>query len=205
MEEEEDNNHRKIILASSSPRRKKILEKLRVDYESVKPEGVEEKVFKNPYKTVLYNSSLKAKIIYNHDIISNPDYGRVLIAGFDTIVFINKRILTKPSGYQEAFNFLRTLSGRKHKVITGVTVIDGASGSVVQGTETTDVFFRDLEELEINEYLKNTDVLDKAGAYDISGDGAIFIKRVNGCFYNVAGLPVYRFLDLIKRFDYKIF
>lgn len=205
MEEEEDNRHRKIILASSSPRRKKILEKFRVDYESVDPDGVEEKVFKNPYKTVLYNSSLKAKIIYNHDIISNPDYGKALIAGFDTIVFINNRILTKPSGYQEAFNFLKSLSGRKHRVITGITVIDTASGSVVQGTETTDVFFRCLEELEINEYLKNTDILDKAGAYDISGYGAIFIKRINGCFYNVAGLPVYRFINLLKKFDYKIF
>ena len=109
LEEEEDN--KRIILASSSPRRKKILEQLHLDFEIIEPKESEERLFKNPYKTVLYNSLAKAKNIYNHAIINDLNYSNALIAGFDTIVyldgrffgFFNESFREKSSCYKQCF------------------------------------------------------------------------------------------------------
>ena len=78
------------------------------------------------------------------------------------------------------------------------------TGSIVSGSETTIVKFRSLSSGQIADYLSVEDVFDKAGAYDISGYGAMLVEKINGCFYNVAGLPVYRFFELLERFDNKI-
>jgi septum formation protein len=195
----EDNISRKIILASVSPRRKKILENLRIDFDVIKPSGAVEKLFKNPQKTVLYNSGIKAQFVYNHAIISSLNYRNCIIAGFDTIVYFNGRSLGKPRGSDQAYDFLQTLSGKTHRVITGVSIIDFKTGSIVSGSETTIVKFRNLSLRQIDDYLSSEDVFDKAGAYDISGYGAMLVEKINGCFYNVAGLPVYRFFELLKE------
>ncbi len=205
MEEEEGNSpERLIILASSSPRRKRILKQLRIDFEVMVPEGAVEKSFTNPYKTVKYNSNAKAKFIYNHAIINNLDYRISIIAGFDTVVFFRDRYLGKPSSYIEAFDYIRMLSGKVHRVITGLTIIDVLSDRTFTDSETTEVKFRKLKNSEIDSYLKAEDVYDKAGAYDISGLGSILVEKIEGCFFNVAGLPVYRFIKLLEKVDYKI-
>jgi septum formation protein len=195
----EDNISRRIILASDSPRRKKILENLRIDFDVIKPSGAVEKSFKNPRKTAVYNSSIKAQFVYNHAIINNLDYRNCVIAGFDTIVYLDGRNLGKPEDIDQAYNFLETLSGRIHRVITGVSIIDFKTGSIVSGSEMTVVKFRDLSSGQITDYLSVENVSDKAGAYDISGYGAMLVEKINGCFYNVAGLPVYRFFELLKE------
>lgn len=195
----EDNISRRVILASGSPRRKKILKNLRIDFDVLKPSGAVEESFKNPRKTVVYNSSIKAQFVYNHAIINSLNYRNCIIAGFDTIVYFNGRNLGKPRGRDEAFDFLQTLSGKIHRVITGVSVIDFNTGSIVSGSETTIVKFRSLSSGQIADYLSLEDVSDKSGAYDISGYGAILVEKINGCFYNVAGLPVYRFFELLKK------
>jgi septum formation protein len=190
---------RKIILASGSPRRKKILESLRIDFDVIKPSGAVEKLFKNPRKTVLYNSGIKAQFVYNHAIMNSSNYRNCVIAGFDTIVYFNGRNLGKPGGIEQAYDFLQTLSGKIHRVITGVSIIDFETGSIVSGSETTIVKFRSLSSGQIADYLSVEGVSDKAGAYDISGYGAMLVEKINGCFYNVAGLPVYRFFELLKE------
>jgi septum formation protein len=195
----EDNISRRIILASASPRRKKILENLRIDFDVIKPFGAVEKSFKNPRKTVVYNSTIKAQFVYNHGIINSLNYRNCVIAGFDTIVYFNGRNLGKPQGIDQAYDFLQTLSGRIHRVITGVSIIDFKTGSIVSGSETTIVKFRNISSGQITDYLSVEDVSDKAGAYDISGYGAVLVEKINGCFYNVAGLPVYRFFELLKE------
>jgi septum formation protein len=195
----EDNISRKIILASGSPRRKKILENLRIDFDIIKPSGAVEKLFKNPRKTVVYNSGIKAQFVYNHAIMNSSDYRNCVIAGFDTIVYFNGRNLGKPQGVDQAYDFLQTLSGKIHRVITGVSIIDFKTGSIISGSETTIVKFRSISPGQIADYLSVEDVSDKAGAYDISGYGAMLVERINGCFYNVAGLPVYRFFELLKE------
>ena len=205
MEEEEiDSSGRIIILASSSPRRKRILEQLMADFIVIEPDGVDEKLFGNPYKTVKYNSNVKAKYIYNNVIIKNSGYRSSVIAGFDTIVYLRGRFLGKPSGYDEAFEFIRMLSGRVHNVITGVTVIDSLSGKIFTDSEATSVKMRRLGDDEIKSYLEAGDVYDKAGGYDISGFGSILIEQIKGCFYNVAGLPVFKFIKLLKNINYEI-
>lgn len=205
MEEEEANNpERVIILASSSPRRKRILEQLDIDFDVMKPVGAAEKNFKDPYKTVKYNSSIKAKFIYNHVIMNDLKYKNSIIAGFDTIVFFRDKYLGKPSSQNEAFDYVKLLSGKVHSVITGLTVVDVLSEKAFTDTESTEVRFRKLKDSEIENYLKIERVDDKAGAYDISGLGSILVEKINGCFFNVAGLPVFRFIKLLERVNYKI-
>jgi septum formation protein len=194
-----DNISRRVVLASGSPRRKKILENLRIDFDVIKPSGAVEKSFKNPRKTVLYNSGIKAQFVYNHGIINCSDYRNCVIAGFDTVVYLNGRNLGKPQGLDQAYNFLQELSGKTHRVITGVSIIDFKTGNIASGSETTIVKFRSICPRQIADYLSVEDVFDKAGAYDISGYGAMLVEKINGCFYNVAGLPVYRFFELLKE------
>ncbi len=200
--EEEDN--KRIILASSSPRRKKILEQLHLDFEIIKPIEAGERLFKNPYETVLYNSLVKVKNIYNHAIINGLNYRNVLIAGFDTIVYSGGRFFGKPLDIKMARDFLMGLSGKSHRVVSGVSVLDFNSGRYLSDSDITLVKFRKLNKQEIEKYLEIEYVLDKAGAYDISGFGSILIEKINGCFYNVAGLPVNKFIGLLKKFNYKI-
>ncbi len=204
MEEEGNSPERLIILASSSPRRKRILKQLRIGFKVMVPDGAVEKSFTNPYKTVKYNSSAKAKFIHNHAIINNLEYKGSIIAGFDTVVFLRDRYLGKPSSYIEVFDYIRMLSGKVHRVITGLTIIDVLSDRTFTDSETTEVKFRKLKNSEIDSYLKAEDVYDKAGAYDISGLGSILVERIEGCFFNVAGLPVFRFIKLLEKVDYKI-
>ncbi len=200
----EDDIAGKIILASGSPRRKKILENLRIDFDVIEPSGTVEKFFKNPRKTVVYNSSIKAQFVYNHAIINSLNYKNCIVAGFDTIVYFDGRILGKPLSIGQARDFLCILSGNIHRVITGVSIIDSKTGSIISESETTVVKFRSLSLSQIDNYLAADDGADKAGAYDISGLGSMLVEKINGCFYNAAGLPVYRFLKLLERFDYKI-
>ena len=210
MEEEEDNRiTKKIILASKSPRRRHILELLKLNFDIIEPINITEKFFKEPHKTVFYNSSIKAQNVYNNVIINNlknnkSKYGSSLIAGFDTIVYFRGRYLGKPSDKDEAGKFLRLLSGKSHLVISGITIIDIDTGKTATDSETTVVKFKLLQPSEIENYLRLENVMDKAGAYDISGYGCILVEKIKGCFYNVAGLPVFKFINLLKKFNCRI-
>ena len=206
MEEEEKNKKKKlkIILASSSPRRKSILEMLKLDFDIVVPSGVNEKVLKSPLATVINNSFAKAQWVYNNTIINNPGLPQALIAGFDTIIYMRGRYFGKPRDNVQAEQYLAALSGRTHKAITGITVIDLCSLKTVSGYEITRVEFNKLDKSLIKYYLGKENITDKAGAYDISGYGSILVKKINGCFYNVAGLPVGKFLYLLGMLGYKL-
>jgi len=194
----------KVILASGSPRRDRILRMLKLQYSVIRPAGVEEKIFKDPYGTVLYNSGAKAQYVYNHVIISNLNCENTIVAGFDTIVYFKRKHIGKPDDLEDAREFLKCLAGKVHKVITGVYLIDCRSGRKLSGTETTEVKFKELSGSEIDNYLSAEYVNDKAGAYDISGYGSVLVEKIKGCYYNVAGFPVYRFLQLLSGFEYRI-
>jgi len=207
---EEEGRRKKIILASASPRRREILKLLKLDFEVIEPKNCEEKQFKNPYRTVIDNSIIKAKNVYNYikeHSLKKQDlyYGKeFLIAGFDTIIYMNKRYLGKPESIEQAIGFLNIFSGRVHKVVSGVCVLDSISGRYCFTTETTKVKFRKLTAEEIKAYIDKEDVLDKAGAYNIFGFGSLLVEKINGCFYNIAGLPVVKFADLLERFEFNI-
>jgi len=180
---EEGGFKKKLILASASPRRKKVLELLKLDFEVIKPEDFEEERLKDPYRTVVQNSIAKARSVYNylkkreHGGESKSYPGRFLIAGFDTIIYINRRILGKPSGMEEKY---------------------------IYDTETTQVKFRKLTMAEIEKYVNKEVVTDKAGAYDVSGYGSLLVEKINGCFFNIAGFPVSRFVDLLGKSGFNV-
>jgi len=203
-EEEDNKNNKKIILASKSPRCRHILELLKVDFEVIEPLNTEEKIFRDPFKTVFYNSNLKAQNVYSRVIINNLNYNNALIAGFDTVVYFRGRYLGKPDGTCQAGEFLRLLSGKNHLVISGISIIESSSGKTFTDSEKTVVKFKVLQPEEIEHYLKVEEVADKAGAYDISGFGGVLVEKIKGCFYNVAGLPVFKFVNLLEKLNYKI-
>jgi septum formation protein len=147
LEEEEKNKKKKlkIILASSSPRRKLILEKLKLDFDVVAPSGITEKVLKSPLATVINNSLAKAQSVYNNAIINNYRSTETVIAGFDTVIYLRGRYFGKPRDNIQAEQYLLALSGRTHRAITGVTVIDLRSLKTVSGYGITKVKFNKLE------------------------------------------------------------
>jgi septum formation protein len=207
---EEEGIRKKIILASASPRRRDILKLLKLDFEVIEPKNCEERQFKNPYKTVIQNSIIKAKNVYNYikecSLKKQGLDNRVgfLIAGFDTVIYMDKRYLGKPASIEQAIEFINILSGRVHAVISGVCVLDSISGRYFRDTELTKVKFRKLAPDQIKAYIDKEDVLDKAGAYNIFGFGSLLVEKINGCFYNIAGLPVVKFAELLKEFKFNI-
>ncbi len=125
-----------------------------------------------------------------------------VVIGADTIVVLGGEMLGKPDGPRDAVRMLSLLSGKTHSVVTGFALVDRPSGRHVTGTERTDVTFRHLPLREIEEYVRGGSPLDKAGAYGIQDDyGAVFVTRIEGCFYNVVGLPLSRLHAALQEFQ----
>jgi septum formation protein len=169
-----------LILASKSPRRKELLSMITKDFE-IKSADVDETLPQGiaPDKAVEYLSKIKAQPFEN---------GVDTIIGADTVVAIDNKILGKPSNQQEAYDMLSLLSGKVHSVFTGVTVIK-PEGTVTFSVETKVEFF-ELSQQEIFDYIATGECMDKAGSYGIQGGGALFVKRINGDYLNVVGLPI---------------
>lgn len=174
-----------MILASQSPRRRELLSLITEDFrvipakgEEILPEGI------SPEQAVILLSRQKAEEIYR-------EYKNEAIIAADTVVAIDGMILGKPTSPENAADMLRTLSGRTHSVFTGVCVID-EQGELRSFADETTVEFNELSEQLIADYVASGEPMDKAGAYGIQGRGALLVKRINGCYYNVMGLPVGR-------------
>ena len=181
-----------LILASQSPRRKELLGFITNDFRVIPAKG-EEVLPENitPENAVLLLSEQKADEIY-------AEHKNEVIIAADTVVSIDGKILGKPKDEDEAFLMLKTLSGRVHNVFTGVCVIF-ADGSKTTFAERTEVEFYALADEEILAYIATGEPMDKAGAYGIQEKGALNVKRINGDFYNVMGLPVGRLSRVLAR------
>lgn len=181
-----------MILASKSPRRKELLGFITKDFKIIPAAGGEIiPVGTPPCDAVRMLAEQKANEIFaSHK-------GELIIAA-DTIVVIDEKILGKPKSEANAAEMLRTLSGRIHTVYTGVCVIfeDGAEESFA---EKTDVEFYPLTDREIAGYIATGEPMDKAGAYGIQEKGALLVKRIDGDFYNVMGLPVARLARILRK------
>lgn len=184
-----------IILASQSPRRKELLERMGIRSFTVMDSGVDEheEELLPPEELVCRLSERKAEAAARH-----APAGAVVIAA-DTVVSLDGAILGKPADKLEAFRMLSTLSGVRHQVYTGVTVMRDGEKQIEH--ETTDVTFRELSEEEIEHYLATGEPMDKAGAYGIQGYGALLVERIEGDYYNVMGLPVCRLGQMLRRVD----
>ncbi len=125
-----------------------------------------------------------------------------VILGADTLVVHNGWILEKPRSRADAVRMLTTLANEWHEVYTGLHLIDTGTDSSRRGYEVTRVRFRDLDRDEIDVYLDTGEPMDKAGSYGIQGFGAVFIERVEGCYFNVVGLPLYKLILLLSELGY---
>jgi septum formation protein len=185
----------KLILASGSPRRKQILEEAGisfvVDFKNT-PEAYPSDIPAD--EVAAYLARLKAEAFRSE--INNDE---VLITA-DTIVLDDHRILGKPADAKEAFDMLRSLSGKKHRVITGVCIFSLKKEVVF--SDITEVYFSDLDDNQIDYYIKNFKPFDKAGAYGIQEwIGLIGIEKISGSYFNVVGLPIHRLYQELKKFQ----
>ena len=186
----------KYILASGSPRRKELLGKLNIDFEILVSDVDETVNDSNPETIVETLANRKAKAVFN--LIEEDN---ILVIGADTLVFYDGEPLGKPANIQEATDMLSMLSGRTHQVLTGVSVIYRIAGKeeTVTFHDITDVTFYDIDRFDIAEYIKTGSPLDKAGAYGIQDDFAKHIKKINGDYNNVVGLPVAKLYQELKK------
>ena len=171
----------KLVLASKSPRRSEILKNAGFDF-IIRTADADETIAEgtNPEDAVVMLAARKAMAVER-----NEDE---VVLGADTIVVLDDKILGKPKDREDAFNMLRSLSGRVHSVFTGVCAISD-KGSMTFAEETK-VEFYPLTDEEINTYIDSNDCYDKAGAYGIQGLASKFIRGVNGDYFNVVGLPI---------------
>ncbi|MGD9580955.1 MAG: nucleoside triphosphate pyrophosphatase [Vampirovibrionia bacterium] len=186
---------KKLILASASPRRKELLKNLGYEFEII-PADIEETIdnSKIPEEIVKELSFQKAEHIAKK--VSEPS----VIIGSDTIVVINNKILGKPIDEKDAFNMLQELSGKVHQVISGIAIIDNKTNKTFIDCVSSDVYFRELSKEEIIKYIETKEPMDKAGAYAIQGIASIFIEKIEGCYNNIVGLPVFTVAKALKDF-----
>jgi len=206
----EENKKIKLILASASPRRSGILNLLKINFEAMPPIDCIEEKFEDPCTTVIKNSIKKSEIVADYvkinrtDVFSANNYSDIVICGFDTIVYFKNKYFFKPKNIEEARDFISTFSGKTHSVFTGVSAYSHVNDRTETGFEETRVTFRKLSSEDTEHFLANEYFLDKAGGYNIEGYGSFLVKKIKGCFFNVAGLPIYRFLSILNKFGYDI-
>lgn len=184
-----------FVLASASERRQELLKRIVNDF-TVIVSDFDENIVKNNGNVSEYVQELalgKAK-----DVWSKNNEPSIIIAA-DTVVSLNDEILGKPKDRDDAYRMLSSLSGNVHKVYTGVVVINTETNVVLKDFVETKVFFSKLTEEEINTYIDSGDPFDKAGSYGIQGKAGIFIEKIEGCYYNVVGLPLNKLNKMIKE------
>ncbi|MBW2090851.1 MAG: septum formation inhibitor Maf [Deltaproteobacteria bacterium] len=188
-------NHPPLILASDSPRRRELLAILNIDYE-VRPSQVDETIIPGESASahVLRLAQAKADRCADH----HPDSW---IIAADTVVVLNEKIMGKPRNRAEAAEMLRSLSGRRHNVLTGYCLLNRKLKKRECDFARTEVEFRKLSASDIETYLDSNEPIDKAGAYAIQGRGAALVSRITGSYTNVVGLPLSEVIELLKRFD----
>lgn len=183
----------KLILASSSSRRAEILANAGLPF-TVLSSAVDESVYPGETPAALVQRLANAKA----DLVTARAVGPAIILGADTVVVLDDKILGKPRSIEEARHMLQQLSGRTHSVLTGVALIRLPDGERRQFTESTLVHFRPITEEELSSYLATEEPYDKAGAYAIQGQAGRYIPRIEGCYFNVVGLPLSRVLSELK-------
>ena len=194
----------KIILASKSPRRKEILENLGIKFEIIVSDADESSEEKNPALLVKELSLRKGRAVADRIINENIYAGEdTYVISSDTVVATAEgEILGKPSDITDAKRMLSILEGKSHYVHSGIAIIKIDKEQKITeaaDTESTAVEFLPMSENEIDFYVKNENVLDKAGAYAIQGIASAWIKKIDGDYFNVVGLPTCKTLSLFKN------
>lgn len=188
-----------LILASGSPRRRSLLGALGVDFRVVTSNAHEPNTGDSPAEIVIRNAMIK-----RDDVAASINEHAVVIAA-DTLVFYEEHVLLKPVDLDDARRMIRLLSGKTHQVLTGLALVDTETGRCVEGSETTDVTFRDLSDDEIDHFVHIVEPLDRAGAYTVDGPGSLIVEGYRGCYQNVLGLPMVRLYKLLGELGLDLF
>ena len=184
-----------LILASGSPRRSELLQQIGVQFR-VMPVEVDETPWpeEQPHEYVLRMARTKASVgSQQSDTVDS------VVLGADTVVVCDDLIMGKPSGFSDARDMLRRLSGKAHTVLTAVAVTDG--NNMEYRIADSQVTFREITESEINRYWQTGEPCDKAGGYAIQGKGAIFVSQISGSYSGVVGLPLMETCELLRIFE----
>ncbi len=181
----------KIILASASPRRRELLKHIIPDF-NVEVSTADEVTDKILPREIVCDLARKKAVDVG---TKNP---QALIIAADTLVFLDGKPLGKPADAEDALRMLSTLSGRAHEVFTGVALALG--DKIICDYDRTIVHFDVINPTEIEKYISTGDPFDKAGAYGIQSGAGIFIKKIDGCYFNVMGLPLNKLYRLYESF-----
>lgn len=187
------NKNYKLVLGSKSPRRQELIQQITSNFE-IRIQEVEENYPETLAISLVpeYLAKLKAEAL--RETLNSDE----IIICSDTIVIANNKILGKPKNAADAKVMLNELSGKKHEVITGCYLIHEASD--LSFSTTTEVYFNQLSDEMINYYIENFNPLDKAGSYGIQDwIGIVGVEKINGCFYNVMGLPVSKLIQELQK------
>jgi septum formation protein len=190
---------RRIILASKSQARKNLLKQLGLKFKVIESRlGEKRKVSGGCSKLVVENALRKAK-----DVAGRCNKGVVISA--DTVVYVDKKIIGKPKNKDHAFKMLKMISQKPQWVYTGIAVIDVDNKKTFVDYDKTKVYMNRLTDEQIRNYFKRVSPQEFAGSFDIQGLGSVFIDRIEGCFYNVVGLPLAKLAKLLKKVGIDIF
>ncbi|MBU1992179.1 MAG: Maf family protein [Patescibacteria group bacterium] len=183
---------RKIILASKSPRRKELLTGLGIKFKIHASTYEEDKTYATPEKTALMHAKHKAKDVAQH-------YKDAIIIGVDTLGAYKGKIIGKPKDKKDAKRILKFLNNSRHEVISGIYVIDTKSKKEAGGTAATYVKFCKMTDKNMDAYINSGEGNDKAAGYAIQGIGSLFVEKIEGEYFNVVGLPIFKLVKTLKR------
>lgn len=187
----------KIILASQSPRRKELMDFLNINYEIIVSNADEtlEKglTIEEQAKRLSY---IKAKTVFD------KTSGDRIVIGSDTMVVKNGKIYGKPKDNQDAFKMLKELKNTKHQAITGLAILVEKDGKYEEylDYDMAEVYFKDMTDEEITNWINTGKALDKAGAYAVQDEFIVFFEKINGNYSTVMGLPIHKVYDVLKKY-----
>ncbi|MCD6579079.1 septum formation protein Maf [bacterium] len=185
---------RKVILASTSPRRSFLLKKYRLLKRAVAPQ------YDDSIGNIKENNDIKKETYEKLNSIKNQ-YEDDIIVACDTVVKLGKEFLGKPKSKSEAKEMLVKLSNREHYVISYILLYDGKTKKYLGKFVKTKVLFGNIFKNDLKKYLDNADYMDKAGAYAIQDEAALFIKKIEGDYLNIVGFPLFTFYELLRKLE----
>ena len=186
-----------MILASNSQRRQEILKDAGFNFRVITSNIEEISDKENVIERILDIAEKKMEQIAKNNV-------NEFILAADTVVELNEKVFGKPKNREEAFKFLKTLSGKVHRVITAYVFKNISKNILIKEVVVSEVKFFDLDNDTINWYLDTGEPFDKAGAYGIQGYGRILVEKINGDFYSIMGFPISNFLENLRKIGYKI-
>jgi septum formation protein len=196
-------NRPTLILASASPRRQELIALLGLPFQVI-PSRVEEDTPTHWSPSQIVEALSKRKALAVSEELTGSEYSSSIVVGSDTIVVLNGYVMGKPSDAHDAERMLLQLSGEIHEVYTGITCIRSSDTKTVTSHRMTKVRMRKLSPEQISRYVATGESLDKAGAYGIQEMGSLLVESIEGCYFNVVGLPVSLLAVQLEQFDVQV-